>query len=618
MPGVSLAILIIARDDDPMLPMLRELRHLGYLPHVHRVDSPAELEEVSGSQAWDLAVADYDLQGFNGMDALRQLQRNGADIPFIMVSQEESQYAAVASLRAGAYDYIPRSNLSRLMAAVERGLNESLGRREKKRVAAALYQSERFIRSTLDSLKTQVAILDQDGIIVYTNRAWRAFAVINYEVSNPEMLGLDYLTFCRTYDRGELIGQVSEPISTGIGRVIKNETDHFDYEFSWAASEGTCWLELQVTQFAGEGPMHVVLAVNEITERKFLEQKLAHLSAHDLLTGLYNRAYFETALHSHAHPRYMPVGIVNCDVNGLKLINDTVGSETGDVMLMMTAEILLGVFPDNSIIARTGGDEFSVLIPNTTVETVERLCQSVRSAVQEYNRNNADDSRGISLSLSMGYAVGGGSVERICECAREAENSMQREKLHSGQSARSAIINTLKKLLEVRDFHTEGHATRLIDVSERMARLLNLSEGRIADIRLLAQFHDIGKVGIPDHILFKPGSLTQEEYMVMRRHSDIGYRIALASPELLPVAEYILKHHEWWNGNGYPLGIKGTDIPIECRILGIVDAFDAMTSERTYRKPMTREQALDELRRGAGVQFDPDLVELFLQSEGKE
>jgi HD-GYP domain-containing protein (c-di-GMP phosphodiesterase class II) len=146
-----------------------------------------------------------------------------------------------------------------------------------------------------------------------------------------------------------------------------------------------------------------------------------------------------------------------------------------------------------------------------------------------------------------------------------------------------------------------------------MARALNLAEGKENDLRLLAQFHDIGKVGVPDSILFKRGSLTKSEYSIMQRHCEIGHRIALSAPELVLIADWILKHHEWWNGQGYPLGLAEQNIPLECRILALADAYDAMTSDRPYRRAVPHEMAVAELKRFAGIQFDPGLVDLFIE-----
>jgi len=207
-----------------------------------------------------------------------------------------------------------------------------------------------------------------------------------------------------------------------------------------------------------------------------------------------------------------------------------------------------------------------------------------------------------------------GGKSSMEELYKEADNQMYREKLHRSQSARSAIVQTLKKALEARDFMTEGHVNRLKLLMVTFAPMIRMSEQSVNDLLLLAQFHDIGKVGIPDSILFKPGYLTPNEYAEMQRHCEIGYRIAQSSPDLAPIADLILKHHEWWNGRGYPLGLKGEGIPLECCILAIADAYDSMTSERPYRKPIPQEEAVAELKKCAGTQFNPELVEMFVQT----
>ena len=195
---------------------------------------------------------------------------------------------------------------------------------------------------------------------------------------------------------------------------------------------------------------------------------------------------------------------------------------------------------------------------------------------------------------------------------------MYRQKLSSSQSARSGVVHTIMKMLEVRDFETEEHSQRLARMAVGLSDRVGLPGHRKNDLRLLAQFHDIGKIGIPDKILLKPGALTSEERKEIERHSEIGHRIATVIPELQPVAEFILKHHERWDGKGYPLGLKGELIPIENRILAIVDAFDAMTSDRPYRKAMKADEAFAELRKCQGSQFDPILVELFLTMSTEE
>lgn len=347
----------------------------------------------------------------------------------------------------------------------------------------------------------------------------------------------------------------------------------------------------------------------DITERKEAEEQLRYLSTHDALTSLYNRHYFEKQMSLMENGEFDPIGLVMCDVDGLKIVNDTLGHDKGDQLLKTVANLINHCFRKNDIVARVGGDEFAILLPQTSEDTVKHSLSRIRQKVKEYNQYTIE----IPLSISVGYAVRTSPETTMSSIFEEADNNMYREKLHSRLSARSSIVQTMMRALEARDFITEGHADRLQVLVVKMARALELSEGTINDLRLLAQFHDIGKVGVPDSILFKKGSLSEAEYSIMQRHCEIGHRIALSAPELVIIADWILKHHEWWNGQGYPLGIKGGDIPLECRILAIADAYDAMTSDRPYRQAMSHEQAVDELKRFAGIQFDANLVELFIE-----
>ncbi len=352
--------------------------------------------------------------------------------------------------------------------------------------------------------------------------------------------------------------------------------------------------------------------IRDITERKIMEEKMKHLSFHDGLTGLYNRACFEQEMKRLDSAEIIPVSIIVCDVDGLKLINDTLGHDSGDAMLVAAAGVIRGAFRKGDMVARIGGDEFAVLLPKADRISVEEARRRILDAVDWYNRDNKE----IPLSISVGYATCNGEYGSPADIFKEADNNMYREKLYRSQSARSAIVQTLMKTLEARDFITEGHAERLQKLVAGMAAKCGMSAREITDLRLLAQFHDIGKVGIPDRILNKPGPLNEEEFNEMRRHCEIGHRIAQSSPDLVVLADWILKHHEWWDGQGYPLGLKGENIPLECRILCIADAYDAMTSDRPYRKAMSQREALDEIKKCSGTQFDPQLVSVFISMMG--
>lgn len=347
--------------------------------------------------------------------------------------------------------------------------------------------------------------------------------------------------------------------------------------------------------------------ITDITDRKKAEEDLRYLGTHDALTNLYNRSCFEEILHNKDLSHNGANAIIVCDLDGLKIANDTFGHEYGDQMLIKMANILAGCFGEGDVVSRIGGDEFAILLNNANSQVVKDYCKIILFDVDDCNKNISP----IPISLSIGYACSTANLVSLKELYIEADNNMYREKLHRSQSARSAIVKTVMKLLEERDFITEGHAERLQDIVSCLGIAIGLSAHQIADLRLLGQFHDIGKVGVSDKVLLKPGKLTTEETIEMRRHCEIGNRIAHSSNELAPIADWILKHHEWWDGSGYPLGLAGYDIPLECRILAIADAYDAMTSDRPYRKAISCDDAITELIRFAGTQFDPEIVETF-------
>jgi diguanylate cyclase (GGDEF)-like protein len=357
----------------------------------------------------------------------------------------------------------------------------------------------------------------------------------------------------------------------------------------------------------------VLITMMDITQRKLFEEKLNEMSFYDSLTGLYNRNFFNEEMRRFQDGRYLPIGIILCDLDGFKFINDTLGHQAGDELLSTMGMLLHESFRCSDIVSRIGGDEFAILVPSADEEKVEKLVQRLRNTVQKYNDN---DPR-IPISLSIGYSVGEDKPVDMEKLFREADDMMYGEKMQREESTRSSTVKSLMRALEARDFISQGHGDRLQELVQSMAASLDLSEKMVNDLALLVRFHDLGKIGIPDHILFKQGRLTERERQEVRKHSEIGQRIARAIPGLDPIAQWILQHHERWDGTGYPQGLQGEKIPLACRILAIADAYDAMTSDRPYRKAMTREEAIAELKRCAGTQFDPELVDRFVAIVGQ-
>lgn len=346
----------------------------------------------------------------------------------------------------------------------------------------------------------------------------------------------------------------------------------------------------------------------DISLQKNREEEILYLTYHDVMTGLYNRRYYEDIKYSFDEEKYYPLSVIIGDINGLKLINSALGHGVGDKLILRVADILRSCIRKTDVLSRIGGDEFSILMPNTTYERANEILTDISNKCEAFSAEKAE----YHLSFSLGLATKKDKTQSMNEIIKMAEDSMFRQKLLQNKSLHSAIISSMKNSLYEKSQETEEHALRLIEISKAFGKKLNLVKEQLTDLELLSTLHDIGKIGITDNILNKPGKLTDEEWKEMKKHPEVGYRIAMSTPELKQIADYILNHHEWWDGNGYPYGRKGEEIPLLSRIILIADAYDAMTSDRPYRKAMTKVEALEEIRKNAGTQFDPVLAELFL------
>ena len=346
-------------------------------------------------------------------------------------------------------------------------------------------------------------------------------------------------------------------------------------------------------------------------ERKSSEEKIKHLSFHDSLTGLYNRAYFEEELERYNFPRYYPLSIVMFDVNGLKVINDTFGHSEGDRLLQHLSQILTSVSRQGDILARIGGDEFAILLPSTTSEQAHNFCERIKKACHQ------DKIKPIYLrpNISLGHTTQEGEYKDINFLLKEADRNMYQDKLFNGKSREKHFLEAFRIILAERDPHTSDHAQRLQELALSLGKRVGLTEYQLGNLKLLALLHDMGKIGIPDSILFKTNILTHSEWKKMREHPRIGYRMAKNIPDFSPIAQEILYHHEHWDGTGYPDGLKGEKIPLLSRIISIIDTYDVMQSRRPYKGSISKTKAIKEIKRCAGTQFDPQLVEIFLKIE---
>lgn len=351
----------------------------------------------------------------------------------------------------------------------------------------------------------------------------------------------------------------------------------------------------------------VVGVSRDITKRKELENMLRQMSYTDKLTGLFNRAYFEEQIKILNNEKFYPLSMIIGDANGLKKLNDTRGHLEGDKLIIKISEILKNSCNERDLIFRWGGDEFIILMPNTN-----SICaQSTYNTILENCKKASNYAMKISIALGISTKVD--NKLSIEDLIKEAEDTMYQEKLLSKESRKNYIMKSLQKTLEEKSLETRDHTGRTVEYAYKIGKRLNLNSKQIRELKVLAYLHDIGKIGVCESIIEKPGPLTQEEYNLIKNHSEKGFRIANCTPDLSHVAYGILTHHERYDGNGYPLGLKGEEIPLLSRIISVVDAFDAMTSDRAYRKAMSKSQAIEELRKNSGTQFDSKIVDVFIE-----
>ena len=351
----------------------------------------------------------------------------------------------------------------------------------------------------------------------------------------------------------------------------------------------------------------VVLVFRDFTEKKERQEKIAYLSYYDQLTGLYNRRFYEEELKRLDTERNLPLTLIMGDINGLKLSNDAFGHLAGDKLLQKAAEVMKKECRVDDIIARIGGDEFVILLPKTEAEEALIIVQRINEALLH---TQADS---LPLSISFGWETKRSTTEEMTLVFKQAEDHMYRRKLSESASMRNWTIKLIIKTLYEKNAREEQHSTRVSKLCETIGIALKLSPEDIKELRTVGLMHDIGKITLDAGILDKPTTLSDYEMMEIKRHPEIGYHILSSVNEFSHLAEYVLAHHERWDGRGYPKGLKGLEIPFEARIIAVADAYDAMTSDRPYRKALSENIVIREIKKNAGVQFDPAVAKLFLE-----
>ncbi len=472
----------------------------------------------------------------------------------------------------------------------------------RKKMEIALYNEKEQFRTTLLSVGDGVIATDAQGYVTVLNAVAENLTGHNQTEAFGKPLE-EVFRIINEFTGNEVENPVASVLSTGEVFELSNHT-------ILLAPDGTGrYIEDSAAPIkdAQGNITGVVLVFRDVTDKRIRQQKIEFLSYHDQLTGLHNRRYYEQEVQRLDKERYYPMTLVMADVNGLKLTNDAFGHDAGDMLLQKIADILKRECRSDDIVARIGGDEFVLLLPQTDAKNAETIIARINAAIAKEKIDN------LVLSISVGYAVKDDAAVSMNEIFMVAEDAMYRNKLSDSSSMRSKTIDLIMNSLFAKNEREMFHSERVGEICEAIAKEMGFAQVEVDQIRLAGLMHDIGKIGISEEVLNKEGKLKSQEWNEIERHSEIGYRILGSVNEFSKIADYILEHHERVDGKGYPRGLSDLEISLQAKIIAVADAYDAMMTDRPYRKALTKTQAVEQLKKHSGTQFDRNVAEVFVE-----
>lgn len=605
-------ILIIEDNNDNIKTLEEVMKNLDNCYLEYALTGDEALKKLMGRK-FDLIMMDLKLPDIHGYELIKLIKRRRktSHIPVVFITgyyltEEDKKYG----FELGAVDYILKPfDLKELKNKISQYINsfnkiQKLMQKvmisnvelqnqnnELKSIYKKLEKSEGLWKTLGENIPYYILMINKEGEIIFSNKELSNISVDSYEGNIISTLNIE--------DKHILKRKISKSINNNMLA-----------EFEVKIKDKQQWYILKCIPIEDldENESTFMIVLRDITKIKLHNKKIEYLTFHDGLTDLYNRNFFENFLINMNALELLPMSIIMLDMNNLKLINDAFGHHKGDQLIIMAGKYLKHLFRKEDIICRWGGDEFLILMLKTDSNTSQKYASKVAEKRFEVKKDF------FRPHLAIGLETIESEKETITEAIKIAEDRMYRNKLINSKSYRSSIIESLKYSLLEKDYETEQHTERVENIVTNMAKSLNMNLQDRDSISLLASLHDIGKLAVPEEILIKPSKLTQEEFNIIKRHPQSGYNICKTIPELVSIAESILSHHEWWDGSGYPQGLKGKDIPTLSRILSIADAYDVMTHKRPYKRAMSHEKAVEELKKCSGTQFDPRLVEVFLEN----
>jgi len=456
-----------------------------------------------------------------------------------------------------------------------------------------------LIKSLTDSMPDHIFYKDINFRYTGCNKAFAEF----HGMTEKEIIGKnDYQIFSK--DFADTYVESDKDVINNLKKAVFEDIAH-------RGDSVTYFETIKNPYFDANGNCVGLIGVSrDITERKVKQDQIIYLNHHDILTGLYNRLYLENAYAEIDKKENLPISIIIGDINGLKLVNDSLGHGFGDMTIKEIADILSKCCSDKGVVARIGGDEFVILLPKTDNKTAYDL---IKQITHDCNEHMNDMKSMFYANISLGCATKSSMDDTLEKVYQQAEENMYRQKMFEYKSQHSAILSSIKKTMFEKSYETEEHAERMAVLSRKLGKEVGLPEEELIALELLSNLHDIGKISIDKNILTKPGKLSKEEWKEIKKHPEVGYRITQVAPDLMHISEYILSHHERWDGLGYPQGLKEKEIPLLSRIIAVVDSYDAMTQDRPYSKAKTKLEAKEEILANAGSQFDPIIAKIFVE-----